>query len=74
MRNDHGVQREGLQIIQVPNFTVSQNFINVEVWFAMHYNAKFCVPRSSCLKTSEFSHIVAFVVQILLLNLKLLVE
>ena len=46
-----------------------------EVWsVAMYCNAKFCIPRSSCLKMSEFSHMLAFVVQTLLLNLKLFVE
>jgi hypothetical protein len=43
----------------------------VEGWsVAMNFNAKSCIPRSSGLK-SEFSWMTAFVVQTLLLNLKL---
>jgi hypothetical protein len=40
----------------------------------MYCIAKFCILRFSCLKRNECSCIPAFVVQTLLLNLKLLVE
>jgi hypothetical protein len=59
-----------------PNLKRS-GFISVEVWsVAMYCNAKFCIPRSSCLKASEFSCIPTFFffVQTLLFNLKELVE
>jgi hypothetical protein len=46
---------------------------------AMYCNAKLCILRASCLKTTEFLHmpglfVVVAVVETLLLNLKLLVS
>ena len=47
----------------------------VEVWsVAMYCNTKFCKLKSSCHRTSEFSHSPAFIVQILFFNLKLFVD
>lgn len=49
--------------------------VAVEVWsVAIYDSAKFCISRSSHLSASEFSHVSAFVVKTLLLNLKPLVE
>jgi hypothetical protein len=46
--------------------------VYIEVWpVAMYYNAKFCIPRSSCLKTCEFS---LKPMQTLFLSFKLLVN
>jgi hypothetical protein len=45
----------------------------VEVWsVAMYYDAKFYTRRSG--PTSDFSHLQAFVVQTLFLDLKLLIK
>lgn len=46
-----------------------------QVWsVAMYCNAMFCIPRSNCPKTGEFSWMPAFVVQTFSLNLKLVVN
>jgi hypothetical protein len=64
--------RTGLSDIHNPK---SYHMSLAEAWFAaLNCNAKFCIPRSSSPKRSELSYIPAFVVQTLLLNLKLLLK